>query len=289
MAALLTQIKQIIIDLKSDKVTVRSKGLDEFQNIFDNRSKELSALLRSNNNCGDDDDPFSWSNLFEEVHAAVKDQCYRIESSNRLQNQKGLISKNDSYKGALRKCINAANEQMPNVSYTNICTAALECFETPCMRNHFDAVYLQIVFKHILNAKHCLNELKIDEWSRKSNIFFCFSTEQMTHCLFAGLLSHIFHLYKSEQTQISKLELLQCVPLVLRHGLKYRYLVNDLHQYLPYIIQIVNEGQLQNQINSQKQILFIVYAFICSVSKFISFRFSCKYLCRNLPTTMNIF
>lgn len=167
MTALLVQVKQILIDLKSDRVTVRNKAVDEFHNILDNRSKELSAILRSNSNISDDEDPFLWSHLFDEVHSAVKDQCYRIDTGNRSQSQKGLITKNDGYKEALRKCINAANEHIPNVSYTKICTAVLECFEVPCVRAHFDAVYLQIVFKHILNAKHSLNELKIDVWSRK--------------------------------------------------------------------------------------------------------------------------
>lgn len=193
MTALLNQVRQILIDLKSEKATVRSKGLDEFHNILDNRSKELSAILRSNNNYSDDEDPFTWMHLFEEVHGAVKDQCYRIDSGNRSQSQKGLIGKNDGYKEALRKCINAANEHIPNVSYTKICNAALECFDTSCIRKHFDAVYLQIVFKHILNAKHCLNELKVDEWSRKSNIStFSLQHGTNTHCFFLQVCCHTF-------------------------------------------------------------------------------------------------
>lgn len=39
-------------------------------------------------------------------------------------------------------------------------------------------------------------------------------------------------------------------------------MVSDLHQYLPNVIRIVNEGQLQNQINAQKQILLIVLEFM---------------------------
>lgn len=73
--------------------------------------------------------------------------------------------------------------------------------------------------------------------------------------------------FDRKDSQIQKLELLQCIPLILRHGAKYSYLVNDLHQYLPNIIKIVNESHLQNQINAQKQIFLIVYEFIRNVSE----------------------
>lgn len=171
MTVLLTQIRQVLIDLKSEKITVRSKCLDEFHNILDNRSRDLLVFLRSShNNRTDDDDHevLTWSDLFSGLHDAIKDQCARLDASNRSQTMlKSLIAKNDGYKGALRKCINLANEDGPNVSYTKICHAAFECFDTPAMNAYFDDLYMQIVRKHILNAKHSLSELKITDWSRK--------------------------------------------------------------------------------------------------------------------------
>ncbi|XP_031619505.1 serine/threonine-protein kinase ATM [Contarinia nasturtii] len=243
---LLIQIRQQLIDIKNDKITVRSKSLDELHNIFDNRAHELRGIFRLNSNNHhhsdeDETDTFNWSELFDGLHDAVKDQCMRIEAGKRAESQKNsLLAKNDSYKSLLRKCVSLANEYMPNISYAKICHAAFECFETPTICCHFDGLYLQIVKKDILNAKHSLSELKLAEWSR--------------------LLSHIFELYK--QNRIQKNELLQCIPLILQHGSKYRYLVSDLHQYLPDIVQIINEGQFQNHINAQKHILHIVYEFI---------------------------
>lgn len=179
--ALLIQIKQLVsIDLKSDKVTVRAKSLDEFHNIFDNRSRELSTIFRpkdNNNRMDVDNDDYdhvviTWSELFTSLHEAIKDQCMRIDSSRSAASQKSLIAKNDAYKEALRKCINLANEHIPNVPYTRICQTAFECFQTPSVRNYFDALYLQIVRRHILNARHSLSEIKISDWSRKFNICF---------------------------------------------------------------------------------------------------------------------
>lgn len=191
-AALLMQIKQLVlIDLKSDKVTVRTKSLEEFHNIFDHRSKDLCAILRaSNNNRTDDDDDhetFSWSELFTGIHEALKDQCMKIDAGRRTQSLKSLIAKNDSYKEALRKCINVANEHIPNVSYTKICHAAFECFSMPAVSMYFDSVYLQIVRKHILNAKHSLSEIKVADWSRKLDFFIRF--------FFSNFLSQKLHIF----------------------------------------------------------------------------------------------
>lgn len=93
---------------------------------------------------------------------------------------------------------------------------------------------------------------------------------------FVGILSYVFELRHQQITQVQQLELLQCIPLIVRHASKYTYLVIDLHQHLPDIIQIVNAGELQNQIRSQQQIFLIVYEFIRSVSilkMFLPFRF----------------
>lgn len=173
-SALLINIKQALIDLRSDKSTVRAHGLQNFHNIFDNRSSDLSVILRptTNSRCDDDDDPFIWSNLFDEVHGAIRDQCQRIHASKSSQGQKGLIAKNNEYKEALRKCINVANEQNPNVSYKKICHATFDCFDTPAIAQYFDALYLQIVYKHILNAKHSIGELLAADWSRKLFVSF---------------------------------------------------------------------------------------------------------------------
>lgn len=170
--ALLMNIRQVLIDLKSDKATLRAHSLENFHSIFDSRSADLYAILRLNHirTDDDDDDAFTWSNLFDGIHDAIRDQCTRISACKTSSSQKTLISKNDLFKEALRKCINVANEQIPNVPYKKICNAAFECFEGPSMCQHFDALYLQIVYKHILNTKHSIAELNNAEWSRKLHL-----------------------------------------------------------------------------------------------------------------------
>lgn len=96
------------------------------------------------------------------------------------------------------------------------------------------------------------------------------STVQILFRWFIDLLSIVFQLLDKPNCQIQKLELLQCIPLILQHAAKYTYLVSDLDQYLSNIVRFVNDGQLQNQINAQKQIFLIVHEFMRSVSEWMS-------------------
>lgn len=168
-SVLLTNIKQALIDIKSDKTNVRAHGLQSFHNILDNRSADLRLVLASTNRRADDydDDPVTWTHVFDDLHSAIREQCQRIHAVKSSQSQKSLISKNDEYKEALRKFINVANEKIAHVSYKKICISAFECLETPAIAMHYDALYLQIVYKHILNAKHSIGELLVGDWSRK--------------------------------------------------------------------------------------------------------------------------
>lgn len=78
------------------------------------------------------------------------------------------------------------------------------------------------------------------------------------------MLSFIFELYSNQDTAISKLELLQCIPSLLRHALRYTYLIGDLSQYLPTLVIIIKDES--HQYKAQKQILFIIYEIIRGVS-----------------------
>lgn len=171
LSAFMTNIEQVLIDLRSDKTTVRTKSLENLHSYFDSRSDDLHAIFKSNNNSrrdnDDDNESLSWTSLFNGLHNAIRNQCALISASRSQQTQKTLIAKNDAYKEVLRKCINLANERTPNVPYKQICQVAFDCFGTPEMSSYFDALYLQIIYKHILNSKHNIGELSKTEWSRK--------------------------------------------------------------------------------------------------------------------------
>lgn len=156
------EINQCVIDIKSDKVTIRQKGLDNIDNLLDNRSDDVARVLESG-----DEDCLSWKMFFAELHYALRDQSSRLDSARSVANLNTLKNKNDAYKSALTKCINLANQHTLNVPLRNICETAFECFDNAAVRKYFDGCYLKIVNKHILNTKFHLDGLEFTHWSRK--------------------------------------------------------------------------------------------------------------------------
>lgn len=274
---LLTNVQYTVLnELIKRKTFIRA--LKKIHDIFDNRTKDLCEILSPYNRIHSDDDFFSWNELFDGLHEAIKIHCKRIVYTQTPKGKNSLISKNGEFKEAFRKCINLANPVVPNVSYTKICQAAFECLETPTIYYHFDELYVSIVLKHILNAKHSISELRVTDWSRKfyDQIYgFCLkknlilwkkNTHFDTNFCFKGLLSYIFRAYDQEPCRIPKLQLLQCIVLILRRAPEYTtHLAGDLQQYLPNITRIVDDEQLVNQINAKDQTLNIVYEYIRNV------------------------
>lgn len=84
------------------------------------------------------------------------------------------------------------------------------------------------------------------------------------HSYFLELLSFIFELYGNQDTAISKLELLQCIPPLLQHASRNAYLIGDLPQYLPTLVVMIKDES--HQYKAQKQILFTIYEVIRCVS-----------------------
>lgn len=79
------------------------------------------------------------------------------------------------------------------------------------------------------------------------------------HCV--GLLSYLFELF--ERSEMPKLSLLECFPLLIKCGKQYTHLASDLHQYLPNVVKIVRQ---QHQIKAQHQVVMTVFEFAGNVS-----------------------
>lgn len=154
---LLHDIEKSLLDIQSDKVTVRTKALESLQHIFDNRSQEVIKVLASKQDV-------SWRGVYMNLHDAVNAQAARLDDSRCTTATKNRSS---DYSNTLMKCINLANSQTQNIAYDVILETAIQSFADVSMRNHFDLCYVQIIRKHILNSRHNLATVKIHQWSRK--------------------------------------------------------------------------------------------------------------------------
>lgn len=153
-------IKQILNDVRIDKVTVRTKSLESLQRIFDERSDELIKLLSYENE-------ISWTDLYHALHEALKEQAIKLDTCKSANSLVTAQNKNGGYISAIQKCINLANSHHLNVSYRMIFQTVFDCFSNKTICKYFDVCYLQIVRKHILDSRCNLAEVKINEWSRE--------------------------------------------------------------------------------------------------------------------------
>lgn len=81
------------------------------------------------------------------------------------------------------------------------------------------------------------------------------------------MLSYVFDFYGKERCEIPKLDLLQCVPLIIQHGSKYAYICDDLHQWVQQVERMVNAEEHDHK--AQIQVLSLVYEFIRNVSIYL--------------------
>lgn len=154
---LLLDIEKLLGDIHSDKVTVRTKAFESLQQKFEDRSKEVIRVLATPQDV-------SWKKVYMSLHEAVKAQAARLDDSRCTTATK---NRSNDYTNTLMKCINLANSQRPNITYDVILGSAFDAFGDVSTQKHFDLCYVQIIRKHILNSRHNLATVKINEWSRK--------------------------------------------------------------------------------------------------------------------------
>lgn len=154
-------IKHHLLELKSDKVTVRTKSLDSIERILDDRPNDLKTAIANG-----DEDTIKWTELYFGLHDSLKDQCDRLDKCTRA-NFDTTRNKNGVYNTVITKCINLANENVPHIPLRTVFDTVLECFENATSCKFFASCYLKIAHRYVLNTKSNLNELKLTDWARK--------------------------------------------------------------------------------------------------------------------------
>lgn len=151
------EIDKQLVDIRSDKVTVRTKALESLHQIFDNRSKELIKLLGTKRGV-------TWTSLHRNLHEALKAQAERLDDPRCTTATK---NRSGDYSTALMKCVDIANAQTQSITYDVLLETAFEAFADNATRKHCDLCYVQIIRKHVLKSRRNLATVKISQWSRK--------------------------------------------------------------------------------------------------------------------------
>ncbi len=164
LSILSQSLMTIDFELRSDKQTVRDKALGKIQHILVHRTDEVTELL-ANQNVNSD---ITWSRLFETAHESIVDaagQLAATEDAKKLTTLKGKIG--DKINVMQRIVSLSCQDRVIRISFKSILQKVFQCFRHRAMVQYFGDCYLQIVTKHVLNAKADLSEIKQEEWSGK--------------------------------------------------------------------------------------------------------------------------
>lgn len=158
-------LMSIDFELRSEKQTIRDKALGKIQHILVNRTDDLTELLSNSNSNSD----ITWSRLFETAHESIVDAAGQLagtQEQRKLTTLKGKVS--DKINIIQRIVTLSCQDRVIRISLKSILQKAFQCFRHRSMVEYFGDCYLQIVTKHVLNAKADLSEIKQEEWSGKS-------------------------------------------------------------------------------------------------------------------------
>lgn len=166
--ALSAKLVQIETDIRSTKILVHQKGLENLNEILNDRSAELCKLLSNR-------DTFeactTWTNLLDSVHESVVLQSYKCVD--------GLVGKalataenrNPLHSSVLQKFLNLANETDLKISLDAILEKCFHCFGDRTMAKYFGVCYIKILTRNVLGSNTGnLGDIKISDWSRKCDI-----------------------------------------------------------------------------------------------------------------------
>lgn len=164
--ALTANLEKIEIDICSNKITIRQKGLEKLDQILNERSDELTELLSSRSDSGFPST--TWIHLFDSAHQAVIQQSNRYSETLDKKAIELLESRSAIYKIVIQKLLNTANANSLQISIDNILEKCFHCFENRTLSKFFGECYLQILNKHVLcSVTGNLGDIRTSSWCSK--------------------------------------------------------------------------------------------------------------------------
>lgn len=160
-------LMSIDFELRSDKPSIRDKALTKIQHILVHRTDELTELL-SNSNANAD---ITWSRLFDTAHESIVDAAGVMASTQdqrKLTTLKGKVG--DKINIIQRIVALSCQDRVIRIGPKSVLEKVFQCLRHRTMVEYFGDCYLQIVTKHVLNAKMDLSEIRREEWSGKLSV-----------------------------------------------------------------------------------------------------------------------
>uniref|UniRef100_A0A182SNQ9 Uncharacterized protein n=1 Tax=Anopheles maculatus TaxID=74869 RepID=A0A182SNQ9_9DIPT len=269
MAVMDRDLCSLMVEMPSEKVTVRQKAFNKMNTILNNREEDFLAYMSS------DSFETGWSTLFDATYHGIQKQSY---ATNKGQTQ----SKNYDYVMVLHKLIELAmdREEAPQLSYGQLIGSFVHAMSDQALREGFGMCFLQVLQKFVLSSKWCLTTVNYEQWkdildgcfvmmdssqAAKYTASSCLSlavVKFLSNCSMPTLLAayltrlmeHIRLTANEKKSNVlyelinTALNVIQAIAVDCNSKI-----IRFLESLVPYTVKIYKEGNLRNE---QKSVLF---------------------------------
>uniref|UniRef100_A0A182M4G9 Serine/threonine-protein kinase ATM n=1 Tax=Anopheles culicifacies TaxID=139723 RepID=A0A182M4G9_9DIPT len=261
------ELCSLLVEMPSEKVTVRQKAFNKMITILNNREEDFLAYMSS------DSFETTWSAIFDAAYQGIKKQS----CTNKGQTQ----SKHYDFIVVLNKLIELAmGREAPQLTFSQLIGSIVHAVNDQAMREHFGMSFLQVLTKYVLSTRWCLTTVTYDQWkdifdscfvmmdtsqAAKVTALSCFSlavVKFLNNCskqtLLAAYLTRLMDYVRqmANEKKVNVLyELIKTALLVVQAitvDCKTKT-IEFLEAIIPYTVKLYKEGNLRNE---QKSTLF---------------------------------
>ncbi|XP_050076340.1 serine/threonine-protein kinase ATM [Anopheles maculipalpis] len=270
MAVMDRDLCSLMVEMPSEKVSVRQKAFNKMNTILSNREEDFLAYMSS------DSFETAWSALFDAVYHGIQKQSYTAASKGQPQ------SKNYDYVVVLHKLIELAmdREEGPQLSYGQLIRCCVHAMSDQALREGFGMCFLQALQKFVLSSRWSLTTVSYEQWkdildgcfvmmdssqAARYTAASCLSlavVKFLNNCSMSTLLAtyltrlmdHIRQTANEKKSNVlyelinTALNVIQAIAVDCKSKI-----IQFMEALVPYTVKIYKEGNLRNE---QKSVLF---------------------------------
>ena len=144
----------LLVEMSSEKVTVRQKAFNKMSTILNNREDDFLDYMASD--------------AFETQWCAVLDAAYHGIQKQSYANTAQVQSKNHDYVVVLHKLVELAMDRdAPQLPHSQLIGCFVRAINDQAMRDSFGVCFLHVLNKFVLCSKWCLTPVSYEHWKGK--------------------------------------------------------------------------------------------------------------------------
>ncbi|XP_049537442.1 serine-protein kinase ATM [Anopheles darlingi] len=213
LAALDREICMLLVDIRSDKVTVRHKAVGKLLVIANHRTEDFSSYI--------DSERFEtgWNDVFDATYHSMLKHAHSTSAT--------VKGKNDDYTMLMRKIAECAMQRdAPRLSYQQLIDYALQGLEDEAIRTCLGFCLVELIQKHVLGVKWDLTTISYELWR--------------------ALIDKCFMLL--DDVQLGK-QVLPCLSLAIRKFLENCSKTTFLADYFPRLMEQIRQTEKNKCMN----------------------------------------